>query len=438
MDAAFALSILRYNVSGLRLRLIGMLVAVMLLAFGFLLVGVNFGLRNDMQNLAQQSAETGANVLSGVLDVSQQTIRQIVQRESISPALAAALSAHDTTKLRSNAFEMVAQGELSFVVFTDAKGNVIASNRAAGGDLAKNSAIASALAGSPADGFQQFTAAELTSLGISARPRSIALVHAEPVRANGKTIGVIYGGEIIDSSMHVFADVNRFTGGGAGITVDGAFSGTSLRSQTGDAAYLIGVVVPHASDAMSHQTFVGLENISGVEYMAKITPLASFDGTVLGAYWFGAPYSQFEGIINNTLRQIVLWGVIGLGIALIVGAIVATRIGRAIVKRSEEVNESAKQLKVLVVGAEVSGDHVSRTRDTLDELNRLVANSPNENGSGQLKTLAHRASDDVLVIDTLTTELSTRLRDAAVRVERLSAVAQELDELVAGAKASRN
>jgi methyl-accepting chemotaxis protein len=425
-------------VSGLRLRLIGMLVAVMLLAFGFLLVGVNFGLRNDVQSLAQQSAETGANVLAGVLDVSQQTIRQIVQRESGQAAVANAIDARDTAKLRATAFEMVAQGELSFVVFADRLGSVIASNRAAGGDLAKNSAIASALSGSSADGFQQFTAQELTSLGITARPKSIALVHAEPVRANGKTVGVIYAGEIIDSSMHVFADVNRFTGGGAGIAVDGTFSGTSLRSQTGDAAYLIGVAVPHATDATAHQTFTGLENIAGVEYMAKITPLASFDGSVLGAYWFGAPYSQFHGIVNNTLRQIVFWGVIGLVIALIVGAIVATRIGRAIVKRSEEVNESAQQLKVLVVGAEVSGDHVTRTRDTLAELNELVANSPGVSGTGQLKTLSRQAADDVLVIDTLTSELSTRLRDAAVRVERLSAVAQELDELVAGAKASRN
>ncbi|MGB6984497.1 MAG: hypothetical protein WBD74_00830 [Candidatus Aquilonibacter sp.] len=44
----------------------------------------------------------------------------------------------------------------------------------------------------------------------------------------------------------------------------------------------------------------------------------------------------------------------------------------------------------------------------------------------------------MMVIDTLTAELSSRMRDAATRVERLSEVARALDELVAGARPSRN
>jgi hypothetical protein len=55
-----------------------------------------------------------------------------------------------------------------------------------------------------------------------------------------------------------------------------------------------------------------------------------------------------------------------------------------------------------------------------------------------LRNLAHQAVDDVVVIDTLTAELSTRMRDAAASVERLSEVARALDELVAGARPSRN
>jgi hypothetical protein len=220
-----------------------------------------------------------------------------------------------------------------------------------------------------------------------------------------------------------------------GIIVNHAFVATSLTSE--DGTKLVGQKA-EVSDAVvtHHETANGLEDIGPVKYFGKYSPLTDWNGNAVGALWFGTPYAQFETIVNNTLRQIVLWGLVGLVLALIVGTIVATRIGRAIVQRSEVVNESAQQLKVLVVGAEVSGDHVSRTRDTVQEIATIV-NAADING-GQLKTLAHQAVDDVVVIDTLTNELSSRLRDAAVRVERLSEVAQELDELVAGAKASRN
>ena len=153
--------------------------------------------------------------------------------------------------------------------------------------------------------------------------------------------------------------------------------------------------------------------------------------------WFGVPNAQFTAIVNNTLGQIVLWSAVGIVIALIVGYFVATAIGKAITTRSDEVNESARQLKVLVIGGEVSGDHVERTHETLKEIVDIISSDAGE-ASAHLKDLAHRAVDDVVVIDTLTAELSTRMRDAAARVERLSAVAQELDELVAGARPSRN
>jgi hypothetical protein len=87
------------------------------------------------------------------------------------------------------------------------------------------------------------------------------------------------------------------------------------------------------------------------------------------------------------------------------------------------------------VGGEVSGDHVSRTRETLEEIRQLAQQASD---AVHLQSLAGQAVDDVVVIDTLTTELSTRMRDAAVSVERLSAVAEELEALVAGARPSRN
>ena len=52
--------------------------------------------------------------------------------------------------------------------------------------------------------------------------------------------------------------------------------------------------------------------------------------------------------------------------------------------------------------------------------------------------MASQAVDEVVVIDALTSELSSRMRDAAIRVERLNDVARALDELVGGVRPSRN
>jgi hypothetical protein len=55
-----------------------------------------------------------------------------------------------------------------------------------------------------------------------------------------------------------------------------------------------------------------------------------------------------------------------------------------------------------------------------------------------LHALTSQARSDVVVIDTLTAELAARLRDAANRVSQLDHIARSLDDIVAGAKPSRN
>jgi hypothetical protein len=253
---------------------------------------------------------------------------------------------------------------------------------------------------------------------------------------NGVTVGVLYGGSLLDATTKFVDDVSHLTGGQAGLAVNGALVATSLATKEG--VKQTGLAIPNSAVVASRSTFSGEQTIGGVDYYVMIAPLVSYDGAVIGAYWFGVPFAQFDAVVNHTLGQIVLWGALGLVFALIAGAWSASRIGRAIMVRSEEVNESAQELKVLVVGGEVSGDHVVKTRETLEEIRSIVTGPSDGARVEHLRDLAHRAVDDVVVIDTLTAELSSRLRDAATRVERLSEVARALDELVAGARPSRN
>jgi hypothetical protein len=93
------------------------------------------------------------------------------------------------------------------------------------------------------------------------------------------------------------------------------------------------------------------------------------------------------------------------------------------------------------VGGEVSEDHVGQTREKLERIEALaerLGSDEQPTDIGHLRRLASEAVGDVTVINTLTTELSTRLQDAATRVERLGEAARALDVLVAGRGPSRN
>ncbi len=418
---------------GLRFRLAATLIVVMALAFMLLLVGVNFGLRSDVSRLAARSVDGGSNALASAVAARVEQVRTLILQASAQPSLARALRGRDTAALQSAVSDTAIAGNLSFVVVTDAKGRVLAGSRPASGSLAGAGLVSSALGGALYGGPVLLDAAQLRALGVSVAAPAIALATASPVTVNGTLVGVIYGGQVLDATAKFVDDVSALAGGQAGIAVNGALVATSMAAKNG--AKDIGLAIPHASEVANRATFAGEESVDGISYFAKLAPLTSYDGKVIGAYWFAVPFATFDAVVNHTLGQIVLWGLIGLIFALIAGIYSASRIGRAIVRRSKEVNESARELRVLVVGGEVSGDHVGRTRAALEEIRDLARGA---GGGEHLMTLTHQAVDDVVVIDTLTSELSTRMRDAAQRVEQLSEVARALDELVAGARPSRN
>jgi hypothetical protein len=423
-------------VLGLRARLIATLVVVVVLAFVLLLLGVNFGLRHDVKTLASQSVEAGSSALQGAMASRVEQTRTLILQAASQPSLGRAMLSRDVVALRSKVGDTAISGDLSFVVATDKNGTILAGSRPAAGSLSKDGLFMSALGGTVIGGPVLLDAAALKTLGVSGTSPALAIVMASPVNINGAPVGVLYGGSLLDSTTKFVDDVSHLTGGQAGIAVNGALVATSLATKEG--VKQTGLRIPNVAVVASRSTYSGEQTVDGINYFVMISPLVSYNGAVVGAYWFGVPFAQFDAVVSHTLRQIVLWGALGLVFALIAGAWSASRIGRAIMVRSEEVNESAQELKVLVVGGEVSGDHVVKTRETLEEI-RSIVTGPNDVARVEhLRDLAHRAVDDVVVIDTLTAELSSRMRDAAARVERLSEVARALDELVAGVRPSRN
>ncbi|MGB6984496.1 MAG: hypothetical protein WBD74_00825 [Candidatus Aquilonibacter sp.] len=73
-----------------------------------------------------------------------------------------------------------------------------------------------------------------------------------------------------------------------------------------------GLTIPNAGVVATRSTYSGEQTIDGIAYYVMIAPLASYNGTVIGAYWFAVPFAQFDAVVNHTLGQTVLWGALGL------------------------------------------------------------------------------------------------------------------------------
>jgi hypothetical protein len=172
---------------------------------------------------------------------------------------------------------------------------------------------------------------------------------------------------------------------------------------------------------------------------------------VVAARWFGVPLSTFTDVQQHTITSLVLWGLAGILIGLAIGLPIIERLGRQLSARSRQVRESAQELSMVIVGSEVSGDHVAQTRAAVERQGELLmhaaTSSPHGSSDGSVATatgvseqiLAASALNaeilgDIVVIDTLASEMASRTQQAVARVGELNEVAKGLDELVTGSK----
>jgi hypothetical protein len=148
----------------------------------------------------------------------------------------------------------------------------------------------------------------------------------------------------------------------------------------------------------------------------------------------------------------MLWGLVGILIGLAIAVPVVQRIARQLVARSRQVRASAQALSVVIVGSEVSGDHVAQTRAAVERQSELLMQAATESdapshGDGAVATqhgvaekilaasvLNAEILGDVIVIDTLAAEMASRTQQAVARVGELKEVAAGLDMLVSGSK----
>lgn len=451
---------------GLRVRLIGTLIGAILVFFAVSAIAANQTMSNDLNKLGRREVLNGSLGFSGYWDQKKDQVRVLTQQVAIQDAIRRGVQSKNGRALSDLLTNIARQAGLSFLTVVDVQGRIVA--RANGGPLGaklESPYVNRALTGETVSTAAKLDIAELRAEALAPQVATdvkgedgktirqadsgLAIVASAPISdANERTVGAIYGGVVMNHFYDTVDQVTRALGGKAALMIGNAVVASSL--SRADGTRLVDSDVTTGMDFVAQKkSYAGVDIEAGTPYLAQIDPILNDQNDVVAARWYGVPLAQFTEIQNNTIRSIVLWGLVGLIVALAITVPVVEALSRSLIRRSTQVRDSARELSVIVVGSEVLGDHVAQTKAAVEKQgdlllriatggHRTAGGVATQNGVSD-RVLAASALNaeilgDVVVIDTLAREMSDRMKEAASRVGDLNDVAEGLSTLVTGVK----
>ncbi len=450
---------------GLRTKLVGTLVGAIVISSAISAIAARNTMATDLNRLANQQVASGSTGFAGYLDQKRDTVKLLVTQAAINEAVQHR-TAIRSGKLQATLTGIARQGDLSFLTVVDTNGRVIA--RANGGP--PGAALRSPFVKRALDGETVSTAAPLphdelipeqlepqiesTTPGREGFVQGLGLIAAAPIAdANERTIGAVYGGIVIDHYYDVVDQAANALGGKAAVIFEGELISSSLARNDGtrlvdDAAT--------TSVASLKTAYSGVDREGGIDYLVRVEPMFDDRMHVIALRWFGVPLANFTGVQDHTLVSLLVWGLVGIAIGLALALPMIERIARRLVERSRQVRKAAQDLSMVILGSEVSGDHVAQTRTAVERQGDLLMQvAMDANGtlrpaasSGPAVAVVQGVSEkilaasalnaeilsDVVVIDTLASEMAERTQRAVERVHELDDVAGGLQELVTGCR----
>ncbi|MDB5028864.1 MAG: hypothetical protein JWO66_2553 [Candidatus Eremiobacteraeota bacterium] len=446
---------------GLRTKLVGTLVGAIVISSAISAIAARSTMATDLNKIASQQVASGSTGFAGYWDGKRDLVKLLVGQAAINETIKRGTSAH-ARNLDGTLSAIARQGGLSFLTVVDARGVVVA--RATGGrsgvkltspfvQRALNGETISTAATIPHDELVPELLEpqiESTTPGREGLVEGLGIVSAIPVSdSNERTIGAVYGGIIVDHYYDVVDQAAHALGGKAAVIFKNEVISSSINRPDGTR-----LVDASVSDALKDikQPYYGIDTEGSVQYLVRVEPILDDQMNVIAARWFGVPLATFTTIQSHTITSLLLWGLVGILIGLAIALPVINRIARSLIARSRQVRESTKELSVVIVGSEVSGDHVAQTREAVERQGELLMQAATETATSSAsaggvatakgvseKILAASALNaeilgDIVVIDTLATEMAERTQQAVARVGELNEVAAGLDELVSGSK----
>ncbi len=438
----------------LRVRLLGTIIGAILLCFAVTVVASRIELNKQLRQLGETQVANGGGAFGGYWDSRKNQIKLLVAQDAVSDTLRKALQSNNVGALQDQLANAARTSGLSFLTIVDTKGNVIArANGPEAGSLKTNPLISRALTGETVSTAALLDKSVLAGEGLAPQAQAdvksadgsssdvklndgLALVAAAPISdQNERTIGAIYGGILLNHYYDLVDQATHALGGASAVLQGDAIVASTI--QQPDGTRTVDRQSSPATDvAKSGKPYTGVDTQGGTEYLVHVDPITDDQNRIIGARWYGTPLSAINAIINGTTMSLLIWGAIAALLALALAIPIVQRLSETLSKRSNQVRSAAKELGVAIVGSEVSGDHVAMTKAAVERIATLLDELETEAGGktkiNELKAVNAELHGDMIVIDTLSQEMSNRMQQAVTRVHELNDVAKGLSELVTG------
>jgi predicted aconitase with swiveling domain len=438
----------------LRVRLLGTIIGAILLCFAVTVIASRIELNKQLRHLGETQVANGGGAFGGYWDSRKDQIKLLVAQDAVSDTLRKALQSHSVGALQDQLANSARTSGLSFLTIVDTNGNVIArANGPQAGSLKSNQLISRALTGETVSTATLLDQALLSGEGLAPQAqadvkaadgkssagtldRGLALVAAAPISdQNERTIGAIYGGILLNHYYDLVDETTHALGGASALLEGDAIVASTIQQADGTRT-VDQQSSPATNVVKSGNPYTGIDTQGGTEYLVHIDPITDDQNKIVGARWYGTPLSAINAIINSTTMTLLIWGAIAALLALALAVPIVQRLAETLSKRSGQVRNAAMELGVAIVGSEVSGDHVAMTKAAVERIGTLIDELEAEAGGkpkiNELKAVNAELHGDMIVIDTLSQEMSNRMQQAVTRVHELNDVAKGLSELVTG------
>jgi Single cache domain 3 len=434
----------------LRVRLLGTIIGAIVLFFIISVVAARLVLSRDLLEQGKTEVTNGAGAFGGYWDSRKDQIKLLVAQDAVQDALRKNVQTGNSAALQDQLSNIARTSGLSFLTVVDANGNVVArANGPQKGSLKGNPLISRALTGETVSTATLLDATFLGGEGLAPQAQSdikgadgavthldkgLSIVSAAPISdANERTIGAIYGGVLMNHYYDLVDQAKHALGGSSAVLEGDAIVASTI--DQADGTRTVDVQVVPATDVINNGTaYTGFDTQGGTDYLVHIDPIQDDQNKVIGARWYGFPKKQIDDIINHITLTLLIWGFVAMILALAIAIPIVQAVAKTLTQRSHQVRAAANELGVIIVGSEVSGDHVALTKAAVDKSGTLVDQIAAGDASkiSELKAVNEELQSDMIVLDTLSGEMATRMKQAVDQVAELKEVAGGLNELVTG------
>lgn len=317
----------------------GFLGAVVLVGLVTSLIGTRLA-RDTIINTARERLNSDLTTASFILQNVQQIldvkIRLLVQSEGLANSLAKG----DLQDLKNRLAVVAKENDLDFLSVTDDKARILVTAFApvaqSGSEVTPDPVVGNALQGTNAAGTRLIPVARIVAENPALGARlgkdmkeGLVVEAAHPLKAGGKTIGVLYGGVLLNNNSAIVDRISGllFKGGkyaGRDIGFVTVYQGdrsisTTLKGQ--DGSPVVGTVADEqirTKILQQGQKEITWETQRETTYLSAAKPIRGSDGAILGAIEVATQEQPITSVIDRLLATFLLVGLLGV---ILMGAI---------------------------------------------------------------------------------------------------------------------